>query len=159
VQAATVKTKMGEQSQTTRTETTTDYYYSTDLQNMLAPYKGIRRVMSQLSGAMLPMISISGGGGAVRMPMIAAGGAAMSDTGYAKALRKERAKLPKGTPMKTVVETKTITDGQTTISVSTSAIENIRKTDLPPSTWEVPAGYANNSVRMHREAPPARKRN
>jgi hypothetical protein len=162
VQAATVKTKIGEQSQTSRTETTTDFYYSADLQSMLAPYKGIRRVMGQLSGVMpiMPLRHLRGGAGAswTPMPMIEPSHAAMMDTTYAKAFRRERAKLPKGAPMKTVVQSKVTTEGQTTITVATSSIENIRKTDLPASTWEVPSGYTNNSVKIRHE-PPVRRQN
>jgi hypothetical protein len=135
-EAATVKMNFMGNDVTSRTETTTDYYFATDLKP-LAAMAG-RNPFSGMTGG---MGGGRGGRGGRGMGMGGGFGGAMSDTAFAEKVRAEREKLYKGVPVRIITLTKSTRDGQTTTVTTTVNITNIKATEVADAMFTPPEGY------------------
>jgi hypothetical protein len=140
-EAATVKMNFMGNDVTSRTETTTEYFFATDLK-AVSVMAGRNPFSSMMGGG--PGRGGRGGGGGRGMGMGGGGmgfGGAMSDSGFAQKVRAEREKLYKGLPLKTVTVTKTTRDGQTNTVTTTVTISNFKTADVADAMFTAPEGY------------------
>jgi len=120
VQNYTMSAKMFGRTSTSRTETTTDYYFSPALRNVANPFVSNSQAMAMLS----------------QMDMF-------NNPDYKRQMTAANAKLQQGVPLKTVARTVTTDEkGKQQTTISTTEMVNFSKTNVPSSTFVVPAGFA-----------------
>ncbi|HXC25473.1 MAG TPA: hypothetical protein VNU46_06120 [Gemmatimonadaceae bacterium] len=117
-QSMDMKTKIFNKTLTTHDESVTDYYYATDVPNVVNPF---------LSSA----------------PALPEDGALVFSDDYTRQLRTAIDKLYQGgAPLRTIVSDKsTDTYGHMQSSVTTTEMMNLKQTDVRPELFDVPLGF------------------
>lgn len=118
VQNYTITAKVLGRSSTSRSESTTDYYFAPAL-------KGLANPFVQNGQAWAQSFDI------------------FNNPDYKSQMTAAQSKIQYGVPLKSVVRTvRTDEKGKQEVSVVTTEMVNFRNTDVPRSTFEIPAGFA-----------------
>lgn len=113
----TVSVKMFGRSSKSRSETTTDYYFAPALKNLANPFMASGKAMAQSFDM-------------------------FNNPDYKSQMSAAQAKIQYGVPLKSVVKTvSTDEKGKQSVNLVTSEMVNFKNTDVPKSTFEIPASY------------------
>lgn len=104
------------QSESVKINSTTDYYFPTDIKSAINPF-------STITGT--DMIGMLGG----------------SNKEFADKLKAAETKLPKAPPLRTATTATIITGGVTRVTKSNTEVTSVRWVNADPSVFEIPAGY------------------
>ena len=117
IQNYTMSVKIFGHGSTTRSESTTDYYFAPALKGLANPFVSNSQAWAQSYDM-------------------------FNNPDYKAQMSAAMSKIEFGVPLKTVVKTVTTDDkGKQTSSVVTSEMVNFHNTDIPSSTFAIPAGY------------------
>ncbi len=115
----TISAKVFGRSSKTRSETTTDYHFAPALRSLSNPFVSNSQAMAMLS----------------QMDMF-------NNPDYKRQMTAANAKIQYGVPLKSVSRTVSTDDrGKQQVSLVTSEMVNFAKSNVPSSTFTVPAGY------------------
>ena len=117
VQNYTVTMKMFGRSSKTRTESTIDYYFAPALKGLANPFMANSQAQAQ------------------SMDMF-------NNPDYKSQMAAAQARIQYGVPLKSVIRTVSTDDkGKQSVSVVTSEMVNFKNTDVPSSTFAIPANF------------------
>jgi hypothetical protein len=113
----TVSTKVFGRSSKSRSETTTDYYFAPSLKGLANPFMANSRAMAQSFDM-------------------------FNNPDYKSQMAAAQSRIQYGVPLKSVVKTVSTDDkGKQQVSIVTSEMVNFKNTDVPSSTFAIPAGF------------------